>query len=397
MKRPFILAFLFMLLVPACRTQTDTVEKTSEEGVEVVLNHPQPYRVKGAPESLRLEQEMAIDTERDELAKKGVVDIWGFDVNSFGDIFIYQPPMSTGKFISKFDATGRFLTSFAPKGQGPGEIQWPIFHKISADDGLPVLDMITRKLLVFDKDGAVLRTMDVPLEIRGGSLLLQLPTGNYLYRKVKVDPVQEYPSLIMIYSLINREFRDIKELDRVEIPHPFGVAKIRIPVPLTIWGVTGDRIYMGNPENGYEIRVYDLDGNLLRKIRKEFVATPFPESKKLAILKALESPQLAPLKNKLVFPDSSPPFQHLFCDDEGRLYVMTYETGEKPGEYLFDIFTTEGIFFARTSCAAHLWADLYAPGSPTDSWVTAKNGRLYAVREKPNGYKELVVYRMKWK
>jgi hypothetical protein len=113
-------------------------------------------------------------------------------------------------------------------------------------------------------------------------------------------------------------------------------------------------------------------------------------------LKALESPQLAPIKEKLVFPESSPPFQHLFGDDEGRLYVMTYETGAKPGEFVFDIFTPEGVFFARTSCAAHLWADLYAPGSPTDSWVTVKNGRLYAVREKAGGYKELVVYRMTW-
>jgi len=396
MGKIFVLACLTMLLVPGCRSQSDAIEKTLEEGVEIVLNHVQPYRVNGAPASLHLEEKLTIDTEREDLAKQGVVDIWGFDVNSLGDIFIFQPPMNTGKLIFKFDKQGRFISSFAPKGQGPGEIQWPIFHKISAENSLPVLDMITRKLLVFDKDGAVLRETAVPFELRGSSMLLPLPNGNHLYRKVEVNPNQEYPSLVLIYCLVNGEFQEIKELDRVEIPHPFGVPKIRVPLPLTLWGLAGDRICMGNNERGYEIRAYDLDGNLVRKIRKEFAAVPFPESKKIALWKALESPDLAPLKDKLDFSEPCPPFQYVFCDNEGRLYVMTYETGEKPGEYLFDMFTAEGVFFARTSCAAHLWADLYAPGSPTDSWVTAKNDLFYAVREKPNGYKELVVYLMIW-
>jgi len=400
-KRGTSMKKIFALLcLPAfffgCRSRDDAVEITLEDGVGVVWNHVQPYRMKGAPASLRLEEELTIDSEREDLAKQGVTDIWGFDVNSLGEIFIFQPPMSTGNLVYKFDAKGRFLSSFVPKGQGPGEVQWPIFHRISAADELPVLDMISRKLFLFDHNGKILQETPMPLEIRGSSLVLQLSNGNYLYRKVEVDPNQEYPSLAFIYCLVGPEFQDIRELDRVEIPHPFAAPKIRVPLPLTTWGLAGDRIYMGNEEWGYEVRVYDLDGNLVRKIRKEFAAVPFPENKKIAVLKALESPQLAPLKDKLDFSESSPPFQHLFCDGEGRLYVMTYETGEKPGEYLFDIFNSEGVFFARTSCAAHLWADLYAPGSPTDSWVTAKMGRLYAVREKSNGYKELVVYRMIW-
>lgn len=392
-----VLPWLFILLATACGTRNDAVRRTSEGGVEVVQNHIQPYRVKGGPSSLRLEEELAIDTEREDLVKRGVADIWGFDVNSLGDVFIFQPPMSTGKLISKFDRLGRFVTSFAPKGQGPGEIQWPIFHKVSSGDGVPVLDMVSRKLLLFNKDGIFLRETEVPFEIRGSAMLLQLRNGNYLHRKAEVNPSQENPSLVLIYRLINREFQDIRELDRVQIPNPFGVTRVNLPLSLTAWADAQDRVYVGNAEKGYELRVYDLDGNLIRKIRKEFASVPFPEEKKLAVLKTLESPSLAPLRDKLTFPTASPPFQHLFCDDEGRLYVMTYEKGEKAGEYLFDIFNADGVFIARTSCAAHLSADLYAPGSPTDSWVTAKNSRLYAVREKASGYKELVVYRMIWK
>jgi hypothetical protein len=392
-----VLPWLFMLLLTACGTRNDAVRRTSEGGVEVVQNHIKPYRVKGVPSSLRLEEELAIDTEREDLVKRGVADIWGFDVNSLGDIFIFQPPMSTDRLISKFDKLGRFVTSFALKGQGPGEVQWPIFHKISSGDGVPVLDMVSRKLLLFNKDGIFLRETEVPFEIRGSAMLLQLPNGNYLHRKAEVTPSQENPSMVLIYRLINRDFQDIRELDRVQIPNPFGVPMVNLPLPLTAWAVAQDRIYMGNSEKGYELCVYDLDGNLIRKIRKEFASVPFPEEKKLAVLKTLESPSLAPLRDKLAFPTAGPSFQHLFCDDEGRLYVMTYEKGEKAGEFLFDVFNADSVFIAMTSCAAHLSADLYAPGSPTDSWVTAKNGRLYAVREKANGYKELVVYRMIWK
>ena len=381
----------------SCGHRQPQIDRVYEEGVEIVLNHTQPYRVKGAPVSLSLEQELAIDTERSDLAEKGVVDIWGFEVTSLGDIYIFQSPMRDGKFISKFDASGRFLRSFAPKGQGPGEIQMPIFHRITADEDLSLIDMMTKKLLVFDGDGAILRVTEVPLDIKGSSLLLQLASGNNLYRKIEWEPGKESPGLAMIYSLTDRELRDIKELDRVVFPQPFSVSRIRLPYPLTCWTVTRDRIYMGNPDKGYEIRAYDLNGNLVRKIRKEYLAVPFPESKKQGILKALDSPQLSPLKSKLDFPKSSPPFQHLFCDDEGRLYLMTYEAGEKPGEYVFDIFTPDGVFFARASFEAFLSADLFAPGSPTDSWIISKKGRLYAIHEKPNGYKELVVYKMMWK
>ncbi len=396
MKR--LAAFLVPIaLLVSCRSQHAQVDRIVENGVEIIVNHTQPYLVEGAPLSLSLEREFSIDTERSDLAEKGIVDIWGFDVTSLGDIYVYQSPLSNGTFISQFDASGRFLRSFAPKGQGPGEIQWPIYQRITVDEELSLMDMMTKKLFVFDQHGAILREAELPLDIKGGFLLLQLASGNNLYRKTGLEAGKGFPGLVMGYSLIDRELRDICELDRVVLPHPFGVSKIQIPYSLTCWAVARDRIYLGNPDKGYEIRVYDQSGNLVGKIRKEFVEAPFPESKRQGILKALDSPQLSSLKAKLDFPKASPPFQHLFGDDRGRLFVMTYEAGEKPGEYIFDIFTPEGIFFARTSVNAYLSADPFAPGSPMDSWIISKKNRLYAIREKPSGYKELVAYRMMWK
>jgi hypothetical protein len=99
-------------------------------------------------------------------------------------------------------------------------------------------------------------------------------------------------------------------------------------------------------------------------------------------------------KGKLYFPDSMPPFQYFFPDDQGRLFVMTFEKGETPGSYLYDIFNPDGVFVGRTSLdnsgneATEIW------GGPFE--VRAKNDLLYYLRAKPSGYQELVVCLMTW-
>jgi len=64
---------------------------------------------------------------------------------------------------------------------------------------------------------------------------------------------------------------------------------------------------------------------------------------------------------------------------------------DKPEEYIYDIFNPDGIFIGRKSLQM-LWAGLYL--GPMYSLV--KNNKLYCYRMKESGYKELVVYRMKW-
>jgi len=59
-------------------------------------------------------------------------------------------------------------------------------------------------------------------------------------------------------------------------------------------------------------------------------------------------PSNHPYRTNCYFSNHWPPFRYLFPDDEGRLYVMTYEKGEKPGEFLYDIFNREGVFIGRT-------------------------------------------------
>jgi hypothetical protein len=83
-----------------------------------------------------------------------------------------------------------------------------------------------------------------------------------------------------------------------------------------------------------------------------------------------------------------PPLLSFFSDDEGRLFVMTYEEGENPGEYIYDIFNPDGVCVGIKSLKVfHDESGLYA---------TMKNGRFYCINEKENGYKELKAYSVRW-
>jgi len=68
---------------------------------------------------------------------------------------------------------------------------------------------------------------------------------------------------------------------------------------------------------------------------------------------------------------------------------MTYEEGENPGEKIFNIFDPDGVFIARKSLNIfwHQGGALYGK---------VKKNHLYCLREKENGFKELVSYKMKW-
>jgi hypothetical protein len=157
-----------------------------------------------------------------------------------------------------------------------------------------------------------------------------------------------------------------------------------------------ERIFVGNGQLGYEILVFDLNGNFVKKIRKEYEQVEISEDYKNEVKGFLNDSEFLFLKDIVFFPKFWPPFQFLFTDDDGRLFVMTYEKGESPKEHIFDIFNPEGVFIARKSLEVFLSGNLFEPGNPVDSWAVMKHGRFYCLREKQSGFKELVVYRTKW-
>lgn len=389
MKGKICLPFM-LLAMSFCARSPSAVEKTVEDGTEVVIN---PSDLAPQKRLFSLEKEFAIDLEEERIASLGLTDIWGFSVDSGGSIYFYKPPWAKGDRILKFDPNGDFLFSFAPPGQGPGEIQQPSYQRMNGLDLLPVPDLGQSKIVIFDTRGKAIEEIRVE-ELPGslGSSVFQLENGNLLIRRSLIDPSSE--TLYVALILYGSDFKEIKELDRFKIVQPIQADKVRLPMHVSVCCASNDRIYVGNEDNGYEVQVYDLNGHILRKIRKKYEPVRVDDAYKKEIGDKLkDTPE--ELKNKIYLPDYYPPFSYLFADDQNTLYVKTFEAGDGPNERRFDVFKPDGVFQGTVSLEAHVDDPFFTLGAPFDSWVMAKKkNRLYSLKLKDSGYKEFVAYRL---
>lgn len=361
--------------------EQEEVERIMEDGVEVVLNHLEPYKIKDELSNLSLEKEFSIDLSRDEIAKRGLADIFAIDVDSEGSIYILSGKQ-LDDFIYKFDKDGKFLMSFARNGQGPGETEGGMYLGIDDRDNIIVTDIRGLKSLIFDKNGELIEDIRFP---KKKFAWYPLENGNYFaYWRDYTTPEEDY--FDDFFDLYNPKFEKIKVLDTRKwlTPRKNGIRANRI-VPVFVWRKSGEYIFIGNEDRGYEIWMFDIEGNLLRKIKKEFVPVKvqIPEEKKKE-LSGLWGPDV-----KVWFSEYWPPFSSFFPDDEGRLFVQTFERGVSPNEYLHDIFNPEGTFIGTKSLNI-------LPSDSYEVYAVARKHRLYCVQEKEDGYKELAVYKMFW-
>lgn len=356
--------------------------------MEVIVNHLEPYQIQGQPRTLHLEEEFTIDTERDDIVQKGLTDISAFDIDSEGNIYFFQIRESDKTLAYKFDKNGNFVAPFGKKGQGPDEIQSPIYLNITGHDEIPIQDYGRFKLFVFDTAGSIIKETRLVSKSAGQSVFYPLENGSYAKFRDYTDPVTKHRYDVL--ELHNSRFEEIKELDRCDYGPvvQFTQQKKKGSPRVFIFEISGGRIYLGNENRGYEILVYGLDGKLLKKIRKEYHPADAPDEFKENLMI-----NMGRFKDQVIVPEKMPPFHYFFLDDEGRLYVKTYEKGNNENEYIHDIFNSEGVFIKRMSLPG--FGSWMYPGRELDR-AKAKNQRLYCIREKESGYKELAVYKMNW-
>ncbi len=386
MKKLFlILPLVFLLCFTFSCQKQEQVERIMEDGVEVIINHLEPYKIKGEPTDLFLEKEISIDMEREEIAEIGLKDTEFYKVDYSGNIYFLEHRISEN-VIFKFDEKGNFIKSFGRVGQGPGEIQGISHFTFDLEDKIIISDGSNRKLLYFNNRGEFIHEIKYISNI---SETIPLNNGNYLVRRRIQDAAKNFIPVELILYAAN--FKEIKELDVFKQPL-FWEGGNKMPYRGFLFErrIKKDKIYIGNEQRDYEILVYDSEGVLLRKIRKEYEPSLLPDDlRKDAEASLSNNPSR---KQWFYVPKEIPPFNNFFVDDEERLYVMTYERGLKKGEYIHDVFNSDGIYISKVSIKSYGQFDwgldpLYA---------VATNNRLYCLQEKESGYKELVVYKMNW-
>jgi hypothetical protein len=382
---------LTIVLLVSCKAKHPQVDKIIEDGVEIVINHVEPYSLPGVPSTLKLEQDFSIDTEKDDIVKTGLTMIESFCLDRDGNIYCMMR-QSPENFIYKFDGSGRFLTSFGRKGQGPGEFDWGGDILIDEQNHVLAKDMTKENFYIFSGEGVLLQEIKL---IKNFTLGQYLGSKKYLTWWQEQDPVE--PVLRNHYCISCDSLAENREFYTYEFEDAGRAPRWRPIGGVLIVGASDKNIFIGNAEGGYEILVFDFFGKLMRKIRKEFRPVPVPRQY-LELLKKVMGRYTRgqEMLNKLDLAAYLPPFRHLFTDDQGRLYVMSNEReGER--DYWYDIFTNDGIFIGRFLLdnvqIRYVEGQRY---SAQPLGVVMRGDRLYCLREKDSGYIALTVYKMTW-
>lgn len=374
-KKSIVLSLVILFDLVCGRQQ---VERHFENGVEVIVNSIIPVQTKGQASSLSLEEVMALDTEDPEVVASGLIDINAFQVDSRGNI-IFLSHRGEKHFFFKFTHEGKFVKPFGPKGQGPGEMEFPLLPLMLSQDLMVITDVL-KKLMVFDAEGELVSET----RIDPNSVIVNpLENGNSVvfWKAGAEDAADKHFNEKL--SLFSPDGEEIQDIDVLPIAR-----QVYFLDPVFTWRLSQDRIYHINEQRGYEILVYDDGGRLIRKIRKQYDPVRLTAEIRERFLEGI--PDNSPLRDPGIIPDFLPPIHTLFSDEEGHLFAMTSERGERRGEYWCDVFNTEGVFFTRISLPVHFSRD------PFPIYALVKNQHLYCVGEKENGYQQLKIFRMIW-
>ena len=141
------------------------------------------------------------------------------------------------------------------------------------------------------------------------------------------------------------------------------------------WALLNDGSLVVSSRDEYELDVFNMEGTLVRKIIRDYGYVRITDED------VKQSVPRVPKGRKLVVPKNFPAIRSLPADDEGRIFVGTYE---KAGKSLFvnDVFDSAGRYVAAVALK----------GRP-QVW---KKHKLYAIEEDEDGTPFIRRYAATW-
>lgn len=271
--------------------------------------------------------------------------------------------------VKTFDQNGTYIRTIGKKGQGPGEFILPLSVLITHRNELAVNDYRSR-LAIFSLDGEFKKNIQIA---KSGLSSVDIDSeGNIVGRAI----VREEENPRYELKKLDSELNYLHSLGSSPLPsasrdgfNPFGgIISFRID--------NYDQIICGYPEN-YEIKIYDREGNLKRKIMKDYDPVEITDEE---IKEATEN---TPPELKVSIPKYHMAYSWFTVDDEGRIYVMTNKQVDEGEGYYYDVFDPEGKFIVKIPLKIRPYV--------------LKNGKLYTVEEDEEGFLMVKRYEVTWK
>lgn len=359
----------FALPFISCRDHSTRWSGKIEErdGIVVVENPASPIHRNAA---LSLEEELSIGRE-DAGEEYLFSDIPGFDVSDEGRIYVINQPDAN---VRVFDRNGLFLKTIGRKGQGPGEMEMPVYIQIGVGRDIFIFDYMGYRGLYFNSAGEFLRQqpslgtfmpvrMDSQGKIIGMEILAPPPLGGKVIKAYG-------PDLRPLFEIAKEE-QGLKNVFDIGRPACYCVVK---PDDSIVWGDSKE----------YILNVLDSEGRQIRRITKPYDPVPISNEDRESISKRYADAVRYGMK--VEFRSHYPAFAGIFADDSGRILVKTYERSESDKDsFYFDVFDPEGRFYAKVPIKVNL-----------DRLSVWKNGKLYAHEMDPEGFPNIKRYAVVW-
>ncbi len=371
MKKHFCVQPLFAILllnILFCQAEASGSQKArwkgkieEDMGIEVVKNPDEP-----------MFDENVIHFEEDLfLGATGVREetqfsrISGIAVDREEKIYVLD---YTEAQVKVFDKNGRYLQTIGKKGQGPGEMASPFSISITSKDEIMIQDLNNRKIIYLSLDGKFIKSLSTAELIIVGSQTDSkgniVAVVSNMYPEKQVIELKKFDK--ELHPLVS--YRSFSSPRRSPAFNPFG--------PDISWTLTkNDYVVCGFPEN-YELEVYDPEGNLIRKIHKD------SKPVKVSLDEIEEAKKRLPGPMRLDIPKYHSAYRDLTADEEGRIYVRTWEKMEDSNGYYFDIFDSAGKFIIKIPLE-------FKP-------VVWKYEKVYTIEEDENGFQVVKRYKVSW-
>ncbi len=354
-----LLSFFFVFV--SCGKQKAEWGGTIEvvDAVTVVKNPKEPMY---GEDVFSLEEEFSIgETEgREEYLFS---EIRHLAISEDESIFVLD---SKEDHIKVFDKEGKYIKTIGTPGQGPGELDRPSSICISQNE-LVVLEG-ARRFSVFSLEGEFLKHISTKETWALGASMDSV--GNIVLTEGVMDP--EY----FHYKVKKVDVNMNLLCEIAKTPAPDARTGINPFMPFAYWRIDeDDNIVFGYPKD-YEIQILNPDGKVIKKIKREYDPVEVTEQEEK------ERAEDSPPQIKYIFPKYHSAYYRFFLDDEGRIFVQTWEKIEDEEIYYHDIFDSNGKYVVKIPLRMRP--------------IICKKNKLYSIEEDEEGYQYVKRYKVTW-
>lgn len=348
----------------------------TENGIPVVYNPKEPVKVKGLPTKVILKEDLTIgkDTEDVNYMFSGLQHCQ-VDEQEYMIAADWKECQ-----IRVYDREGKHVRSFGRKGQGPGEIGLPYYLAIFQGNKIVIYDQTNAKFIIYSREG---------------ELLQEIPMGKYRFvTRFKVDSEGNFYAISRTVDEAKATF-ELKKFSPAFDPLAAFASFERTRTPRVVPAfppalfvqITRDENLVWLDPLNYELTLMNREGKALRKIVKDCDAVKITEAHEKRLIQQAWGEQGVRPGVKYEIPKHFPPVFAFYVDDEGRIYVRTYDYIKKEGVQLdrYDVFDAEGRYFAK----------FYHPRSET-AQAFRKNKMYVRVEEEAYGMDLLRRYSLIW-